>query len=113
VVPLLALGIALVAVALFPAFRRAPLLLATLGALGALAASSVTDDGFVVLASGALPVLAGFVLREITATFELLAEPRRAARRGWLDSRRQQERAQEARQRERRRREREQQRLAA
>lgn len=111
--PLLALGFALVAVALFPAFRRAPLFLAAAGAVSALAASAITNDGFVVLASGVLPVLAGLVLREMTATFELLAEPRREARRAWLESRRPRGRDHEARERERRRREREQERLAA
>lgn len=112
-VPLLALGLALVAVAIVPACRRAPLFLAIAGAVSALVASSITSDGFVVLTSGALPILAGLVLRELTATFDLLAEPRREARRAGSKNRRPLERGHEARERERRRREREQERLAA
>ena len=107
-VPLLAFGLALVAVAIVPAFRRAPLFLAAAGAVSALVASSITSDGFVVLASGALPVLAGLVVREMTVTFELLAEPKREARRIALERRRAIERAGEARERDRRRQEREQ-----
>jgi hypothetical protein len=113
VVPLLALGLALIAVAIVPALRRAPLLLATTGGVGAVVAHSVGSHGFAVLATGALPVLAGLVLREITATFDLLATPKREARRTARADRRPIERSREARERERRRRECEQERLAA
>jgi hypothetical protein len=81
--------------------------------VGAVAANSLTTDGFVVIAAGVLPILAGLVLREVTATFELLGQPRREARRAWLEDRRSLDRANEARERERRRRERNRDQLAA
>ena len=110
-VPLLAFGLLLLCLALVPGLRRAPLVLAALGAVAAIGTHSVTSEGFLVFAAGVLPVLAGLLLREMVSTAELVAQPRRERRREQRIERRTLERRQEARERARRRRER--QRLAA
>jgi hypothetical protein len=101
---LLGLGLVLIVLALVPGLRRPPLLLTLGGLLSALVARTLTTDDFLIVAAGVLPVLSGFVAREIVGTFDLLVTPRREARRVQRLERRPQERLRQAEERERRRR---------
>jgi hypothetical protein len=101
---LLTVGLALVFLAFVPGLRRSPVLLALAGLVAALVARSITQDSFLVVAAGVLPVLVGLLVREMTETLDLVAEPRREIRRVRRLERRELERRREARERERRRR---------
>jgi signal transduction histidine kinase len=111
VLVLLTLGLALILLALAPGRRRAPLLLAALGLLAALAARSVTAETFHLVAAGALPVLVCLLVREMVTTAGLVAPPRRT--RGSPRRTAAQPAARRAEERERERRRRERRRLAA
>jgi hypothetical protein len=111
VVPLVAIGLSLVVLAVLPAARKPVPLLAVAGLLFAILVGFAAFDPFLVATVGLLPLLAGLVLREIVETFRLLSAPRRADRRRRRIEQRALERAHERRQREHERRAR--QRLAA
>jgi hypothetical protein len=108
VVPLLAFGLCLIAVALVPGLRRLPALLVLASLLSALVARAVTGDAFLIAAAGLVPLLLGLLALEIADTLNLLSKPSRQIRRVRGLEKREIER-----ERERRRRERERRRMAA
>lgn len=109
---LLTLGLALLLLALVPGLRKGLVLLSLTGFACALVARSLTPDGFLVTATGVLPLLVGLLVREMAGTLYLVAEPRRERRRARELRRRDIERRREAEEREQRRRE-QRRRLAA
>jgi hypothetical protein len=78
---LLVFGLVLALLALLPGSRRPFLLLVAAGLLCAAAARTATPDGFVVVAAGVLPLLAGLVAREIADTMRLTTQARRSEKR--------------------------------
>jgi hypothetical protein len=111
VVPLVAIGLSLVVLAVLPAARKPVPLLVVAGLLFAILVGFTAFDPFLVATVGLLPLLGGLVLREIVQTLTLLSAPRRAERYERRVERRVLERTREHRQREYERRARE--RLAA
>lgn len=110
-VPLLAFGLSLVALAFVPGLRRLPVLVVLAGLLFALVARAMTGDAFLVAAAGLVPLLLGLLALEIKDTLSLLSAPSREQRRERRLAERERDRRRERRERERRRRERD--RLAA
>lgn len=105
----LTLGLALILLAAMPGARRPLFLVAVLSLVSALVARSLNLDGFLVAGAGVVPLLVGLLTREIAATLDLVAEPRRELRRAKELARREEERRREGRERERERRRRQQQ----
>lgn len=103
---LLAFGLALILLALLPGLRRPIVLLALAGLVCALVARAITPDGFLIAASGLVPVLLALVAWEIADTFHLAATPGREKRRTRQHARRTQERRREIAERNRQRRQR-------
>jgi hypothetical protein len=101
-VALLIVGLVLAALATLPGSRQPLLLLVVGGLLCSAGAATVTGDGFVIVAAGLIPALAGLVLREIGDTMRLATKARRAERRHLERKRLAQEREYERRREERR-----------
>ena len=95
-------GSVLAALATLPGSRRPLLLLVVGGLLCSAGAATVTSDGFVIVAAGLIPALAGLVLREIGDTMRLASKARRAERRHVERKRLAQQREYERRREERR-----------
>lgn len=118
-VPLLALGLALVALAVVPQSGRVVVLVVLAAGEAAFAVHALTADTFLVSAAALVAALLAIVVREMASTFALLAAPSAEARRererehrSWERERIARERAQRLDERERRRADR-QDRLAA
>jgi len=88
-IPLLALGLSLLVLALVPRPLRPAVLIALVAIEAALAVHAVTPDAFLVAAAAVVAALLAIVVREMLSTFSLLfaptAEGRREREREWRE----------------------------